>query len=87
MIAKREDLKVAGRIVAVSTEGVVADASQLYSEDYISKYGKNSQFSTDGFQSSINDKFVEQFQNLKQKIDSSVSAGAISIEWLNTNLI
>lgn len=86
MNIKREDLKVAGRIVSASTEGVVADASQIYSEDYVAKY-KNSQFSANGFQSDINDKLIEMYINLKQKIDSSASAEAISISWLNSNLI
>lgn len=87
MNAKREDLKVAGRIVSVSTEGVVCDASQVYSEDYVDRYKRNPQFATDGFQSSINDKLVEVYTNLKQKIETSNSAEAIAIEWLNNNLI
>lgn len=48
MIIKREDLKVAGRIVSTSTEGVVCDSSQVFSEDYVNKYGRQPQFSTDG---------------------------------------
>ena len=48
MILKREDLKVAGRIVSTSTEGVVCDASQVFSEDYIKKYTDESlTFKTD----------------------------------------
>ena len=59
MNIKREDLKVAGRIVSTSTEGVVCDSSQVFSEDYVKKYGRQPQFSTDGFQSTINDKLIE----------------------------
>ena len=47
MNIKREDLKVAGRIVSTSTEGVVCDSSQVFSEDYVKKYGRQPQFSTD----------------------------------------
>lgn len=59
MIIKREYLKVAGRIVSTSTEGIVCDSSQVFSEDYVKKYGRQPQFSTDGLQSTINDKLIE----------------------------
>ena len=68
MIIKREDLKVAGRIVSTSTEGVVCDSSQVFSEDYVNKYGRQPQFSTDGFQSTINDKLIELYKSIQKDI-------------------
>lgn len=87
MILKREDLRVAGRIVSTSTEGVVCDTSQVFSEDYVKKYNNVPQFRTNGFQSSINDKFLQLYSSLNNKVDSSVTSEAIPIEWLNDILI
>lgn len=87
MILKREDLKVAGRIVSTSTEGVVCDASQVFSEDYIKKYNNAPQFRTDGFQSSINDKVLQLYTSINNKVNSYVISEAIPTEWLNDNLI
>ena len=87
MNIKKEDLKVAGRIVSISTEGVVCDSSQVFSEDYVNKYGKQSQFSTDGFQSTINDKLIELYKSIQNDVKNSVKTESITIKWLNDNLI
>ena len=87
MILKREDLKVAGRIVSTSTEGVVCDSSQVFSEDYVNKYEKDPQFSTDGFQSTINDKLIELYKSIQNDVKNSVKTESITIKWLNDNLI
>lgn len=87
MILKREDLKVAGRIVSTSTEGVVCDSSQVFSEDYVNKYKKDPQFSTDGFQSTINDKLIELYKSIQNDVKNSVKTESITIKWLNDNLI
>lgn len=87
MIIKREDLKVTGRIVSTSTEGVVCDSSQVFSEDYVNKYEKDPQFSTDGFQSTINDKLIELYKSIQNDVKNSVKTESITIKWLNDNLI
>lgn len=87
MILKREDLKVAGRIVSTSTEGIVCDSSQVFSEDYVNKYGRQTQFSTDGFQSTINDKLIELYKSIQNDVKNSVKTESITTEWLNDNLI
>lgn len=38
---KKEDTVIYGRIVSASTEGVVCDASQVFSDDYIKKYNNS----------------------------------------------
>lgn len=83
----REDLRVAGRLVATSTEGVICDASQVYSEDYVNKYNRLPQFKTNGYQSSINDKVLELYTSIKDRVDSTVINEAIPEEWLKNNLI
>lgn len=87
MNIKREDLKVAGRIVSISTEGVVCDSSQVFSEDYVKKYGRQPQFSTDGFQSTINDKLIELYKSIQNDVKNSIKTESITTEWLNDNLI
>ena len=87
MNIKREDLKVAGRIVSTSTGGAGCDSSQVFSEDQVKKYGRQPQFSTDGFQSTINDKLIELYKSIYNDVKNSVKTESITIEWLNNNLI
>lgn len=70
MEIKNEDLKIYGKIVSVSTEGVVAEAEQIY-DDSATKYAGN------GKQSSINkyfktkqDQVITDINSLKDKQDS-----------------
>ena len=83
MIIKREDLKVAGRIVSTSTECVVCDSSQVFSEDYVKKYGRQPQFSTDGFQSTINDKLIELYKSIQNDVKNSVKTESITTNAIN----
>ena len=70
MELKNEDLEIYGKIVSVSTEGVVAEAVQIY-DGYATNYVSN------GKQSSINkyfktkhDQVVTDINSLKEKQDS-----------------
>lgn len=83
---KKEDTVIYGRIVSASTEGVVCDASQVFSDDYIKKYNNSQQFKTDGSQSSINDKLIQLYSDMDEEIKNQVDT-AIPEEWLNKNLI
>lgn len=69
MELKNEDLGIYGKIVSVSTEGVVADAVQIY-DGYATNYVSN------GKQSSINkyfkskqDQVLTDINSLKEKQD------------------
>ena len=69
MELKNEDLEIYGKIVSVSTEGVVAEAVQIY-DGYATNYVSN------GKQSSINkyfknkqDQVVTDINSLKEKQD------------------
>ena len=53
-----EDIKVAGRVVSVSTEGVVADAEQVYDSTARS------------FQSAINSNVSSSIANINNRIDN-----------------
>lgn len=83
---KKEDIVIYGRIVSASTEGVVCDASQVFSDDYIKKYNNFPQFKTNGSQSSINDKLIQLYSDMDEEIKNQVDT-AIPEEWLNKNLI
>ncbi len=70
MELNNEDLKIYGKIVSVSTEGVVAEAEQIY-DDYATTYVN------DGKQNSINkyfktkqDQVITDMNSLKGKYDS-----------------
>ena len=70
MELKNEDLEIYGKIVSVSTEGVVAEAVQIY-DGYATNYVSN------GKQSSINkyfknkqDQVTTDINSLKEKQDS-----------------
>ena len=70
MELNNEDLKIYGKIVSVSTEGVVAEAVQIY-DGYATNYVSN------GKQSSINkyfkskqDQVIADINSLKEKQDS-----------------
>ena len=69
MELKNEDLEIYGKIVSVSTEGVVAEAVQIY-DGYATNYVSN------GKQSSINkyfknkqDQVIADINSLKEKQD------------------
>lgn len=79
---KKEDIVIYGRIVSASTEGVVCDASQVFSDDYIKKYNNSPQFKTDGSQSSINDKLIQLYSDMDEEIKNQVDT-AIPTEKLN----
>lgn len=70
MELKNEDLEIYGKIVSVSTEGVVAEAVQIYD-------GSATNYVSNGKQSSINkyfkskqDQVIADINSLKEKQDS-----------------
>ena len=70
MEIKNEDLKIYGKIVSVSTEGVVAGAEQIYDDSA-------TMYVNDGKQNSINkyfktkqDQVITDINSLKGKYDS-----------------
>lgn len=89
MQATNEDIKVMGRIVSMSTEGIVADAEQIF-DDYMTKYVET------GKQSDINQylnlevsKLEDKVSEMKGTIDGTPSeeTDAIPLLWLEGKLV
>lgn len=87
MDTKREDLQINGKIVSVSTEGVIADALQLY-DDGMLKYVNT------GRQSDINQYFknkvdvlTDNVYNINTRIDNINDSEGIPLSILSQILV
>ena len=87
MDTKREDLQINGKIVSVSTEGIIADALQLY-DDGMLKYVNT------GRQSDINQYFknkvdvlTDNVYNINTRIDNINDSEGIPLSILSQILV
>lgn len=87
MDIKREDLQINGKIVSVSTEGVVADALQVYDDGML-------RYVNTGLQSDINQYFknkvdvlTDNVYNINNRIDNINDSEGIPLSILSQILV
>lgn len=87
MDTKREDLQINGKIVSVSTEGVVADALQVYDNGML-------RYVNTGLQSDINQYFknkvdvlTDNVYNINNRIDNINDSEGIPLSILSQILV
>lgn len=70
MELNNEDLKIYGKIVSVSTEGVVAEAEQIYDDSAITYVNDGKQNSINKYFKTKQDQVITDMNSLKGKYDS-----------------
>lgn len=70
MDTKREDLKIYGKIVSTSTEGVVAEAEQIYDDSATTYVNDGKQNSINKYFKTKQDQVIADISSLKDKQDS-----------------
>ena len=70
MELKNEDLKIYGKIVSVSTEGVVAEAEQIYDDSATTYVNDGKQNSINKYFKTKQDQVITDINSLKGKYDS-----------------
>ena len=70
MEIKNEDLKIYGKIVSVSTEGVVAEAEQIYDDSATTYVNDGKQNSINKYFKTKQDQVITDINSLKGKYDS-----------------
>ena len=70
MDTKREDLQINGKIVSVSTEGVVADALQIYDDSATTYVNDGKQNSINKYFKTKQDQVITGMNSLNDKYDS-----------------
>ena len=70
MDTKREDLKIYGKIVSTSTEGVVAEAEQIYDDSATTYVNDGKQNSINKYFKTKQDQVITDINSLKGKYDS-----------------
>lgn len=70
MELNNEDLKIYGKIVSVSTEGVVAEAEQIYDDSATTYVNDGKQNSINKYFKTKQDQVITDINSLKGKYDS-----------------
>lgn len=70
MDTKREDLKIYGKIVSASTEGVVAEAEQIYDDSATTYVNDGKQNSINKYFKTKQDQVITGMNSLNNKYDS-----------------
>ena len=70
MEPNNEDLKIYGKIVSVSTEGVVAEAEQIYDDSATTYVNDGKQNSINKYFKTKQDQVITDMNSLKGKYDS-----------------
>lgn len=70
MDTKREDIQINGKIVSVSTEGVVAEAEQIYDDSATTYVNDGKQNSINKYFKTKQDQVITGMNSLNDKYDS-----------------
>lgn len=86
MSAKNEDLQIYGKMVSISTEGVVADALQVYDDGMLKYVNTGKQNDINQYFKGKVDALSDNVYNISNRVDSLEDCESIQISTLQNIL-